>query len=191
MGVGDYETVVSHSVPTPHYTISHPERKSFIGGYQLASISTSYQDHSLLAITSLAPVGLDSPSPVTRGSFVSCHHNPSASPHLWKAVTTINNDIRSRRVARRITGKVQVRALELVRLALTTHRDLVLPDRLRLRWHEVANLCRHVARADRVGAREAYPLDGEGLACVCVSNLISSQIVCTTVAVGVCGDVQR
>lgn len=64
-----------------------------------------------------------------------------------------------------------------MRLALTTHWDLVLPDRLRLRRHEVADLCRHVARADRVGASEAYPLNSEGLACVCVSNLISYKIL--------------
>ena len=62
-----------------------------------------------------------------------------------------------------------------MRLALTSHGDLVLPDRLRLRRHEVADLCRHVAWADGVGAGETDPLDGEGLACGGVSNLISSQ----------------
>lgn len=66
-----------------------------------------------------------------------------------------------------------------MRLTLTSHWDLVLPDRLRLRWHEVTDLSRHVTRADRVGASEAYPLDGEGFACGVL--VISSQIIQTTV----------
>lgn len=178
--------IVSYSLTT--LQSSHIQHvKGIHWGDQLAFISAPYQDRSLLAFYTF----LSARRPWIL--FPSIRFMIYISPkthhlHLWKAVTTINNDIRASCVARRITGKVQVRALELVCLTLTSHWDLVLPDRLSLGWHEVADLSGHVARADRVGTSETNPLDGEGLACRCVSDPVSNQIVCRS---GIMGDVQR
>lgn len=96
---------------------------------------------------------------------------------LWQAVSAIADDVSASGIAGSIRGKKQIYTLELMRFALSArrasatahaihtpsnlpHRDLILPDALGLRGHEIRYLGSHVTRGDTVGPREPYPLDG-------------------------------
>lgn len=85
--------------------------------------------------------------------------------HLRSTVATVNDDVRTGGVAGGVRGKVKVCTLQLVSLALTAHGDLVTPDVLGVFRNKVGDLGSNVSGRDGVGTGEAYPLDGEGLAC--------------------------
>ena len=79
--------------------------------------------------------------------------------HSRTTIAAIHNHIRARHVARRITRQIEIRTLQLVRLALSAHRDLIFPDILRLLGYEITNLRRHVPGRYAVGARKLYPFN--------------------------------
>lgn len=84
---------------------------------------------------------------------------------LRKTVSTINNDIRSGSITRSITRQVQKCSLQLTRLPLSAHRNLIPPDILRRRRNEIRDLSRDVARRNGVASREPYPFHRQRFAC--------------------------
>jgi hypothetical protein len=112
-------------------------------------------------------------SPLTRLYILHMLHMPS-SPciasdphppfHLRAVITSIHNDVSACGVARCITGKEEIDALQLMSLALSAHWDLILPYIFGLLRHEVADLRRHIAWGHGVGSRKLYPLDRQTLA---------------------------
>lgn len=85
--------------------------------------------------------------------------------HLRCTVAAVNNDVGTSGVAGCVRGKVKVGTLQLMSLALTAHGDLVAPNILGIFGNEVGDLGGNVSGRDGVGTGEAYPLDGERLAC--------------------------
>jgi len=77
---------------------------------------------------------------------------------LPRSVPTINDDIRARSVARRITRQVHIRSLQLLRLRIPTHRDHALPQILSLLIHKVTQSSIDIARAHTVHTRKVPPL---------------------------------
>ena len=62
-------------------------------------------------------------------------------------------------MTRCITRKKQIRPLQLMRLPLPPHRDLIPPDILRLLGHEIRDLGGHVPGGHGVRAGELDPFD--------------------------------
>lgn len=77
------------------------------------------------------------------------------SPSEKKKEKKLTSSIRSS-----IRREIKIRALQLPRLPLPPHRDLVLPDALRALRQEIGDLRRHVPWGDGVGARKTYPFYG-------------------------------
>ena len=89
-------------------------------------------------------------------------HMPKSAAYLPHAVSAVNLDIRTSRVAARITRKVHIRALQLLRVTVPPHGGHALPQVLGLLVDEVRQPRVDVAGGDAVDAGEVAPLVGEG-----------------------------
>lgn len=77
---------------------------------------------------------------------------------LHSTISPINHQITPRRIRRRIRRQIQIRPLQLTRRSLPPHRNLPMPNPLRLRRHEITNLRTHIPRRNRIHPREFHPL---------------------------------
>jgi hypothetical protein len=80
------------------------------------------------------------------------------SYHLPSAVTTINDDIRTSGIGRSIRNQVDICALQLLGLTITTHRNHALPQILRLPVNEIAQPSIDITGRDRVNTGKVAPL---------------------------------
>lgn len=105
-----------------------------------------------------------------RGKYHSILSRSETKIHLRSAVSSVNNEISSCGIGGRIRRQVKIGALELLRLTLPTHGDLIAPEVLGLLRHKVGDLRRDVTGGNGVGPGKLDPLDGERLACMAVST---------------------
>ena len=91
------------------------------------------------------------------------HSSQWGRKHLSSAVPSVNENIGSGRVAAGVTAEVDVCTLELLSLAVATHRDHAPPQVLHLLVHEVAQAGVDVTGGDGIDAGESTPLVGQAL----------------------------
>lgn len=73
-------------------------------------------------------------------------------------IPAIHQNIRPRSIAARIARQIQIRPLQLLRLPLPPHRNLIAPHILDIGLDEIANLRRHIPRTHRIHPRKPHPL---------------------------------
>lgn len=81
--------------------------------------------------------------------------------HLSHRVTTVNDDISTSSISRSIADKVDIRALELLGVAVSRHGDHASPKLLGVVVDEVGQTSVDVAGRDGVDTGEVAPLVGE------------------------------
>lgn len=89
------------------------------------------------------------------------HLNPQYASNLSASVTTVNDQIGTSSICARIRAQINIRALQLLRITIASHRNHAHPQILDLLVNEVAQPSVNVARGDGVDTSEVAPLVGQ------------------------------